>query len=119
MNETALLRSLLIRASDLGVRLFRNNVGKLQDRRGTWVAYGLHEGSPDLVGWTTIEVTPEMVGCRLAVFVGVEAKSADGRVRPAQRAFLDALARAGAVCGVVRSTDDLETLLAPWRWRQP
>ena len=32
------------------VLLWRNNTGKLQDRTGRWVQYGLGLGSPDLVG---------------------------------------------------------------------
>jgi hypothetical protein len=52
--------------------------------------------------------------------VGIEAKRPDGgRVSEDQRRFLTALDTAGAVQGVVRSVAELETVLAPWRGRQP
>ena len=112
LSESSILRVLLLAASDMGVRLFRNNVGRLQDRYGTWVAYGLHPGSPDLIGWQTVTITPEMVGQRVALFVGVEVKREDGeRVSEDQRRFLAALTQAGAVAGVARSVADLERIL--------
>lgn len=120
MSESKLVRACLAAAPVLGARLFRNNVGKLQDRRGTWVAYGLYPGSPDLVGWMPVVVTPDMVGRTVALFVGIEAKRPDGgRVSEDQRRFLTALEQSGAVQGVVRSVAELETVLAPWRGRQP
>lgn len=122
MSERALLRTLLIYASELGARLFRNQVGsyvlaqpdcKSCQRFGRRLSSGMGVGSPDLIGWRTVTVTPEMVGTRLAVFCGVEVKREDGTPSDAQRAFLGALAQAGAVSGVVRSLGDLEALLAP------
>lgn len=118
-DETTLVHQLLVRASQLGARLFRNNVGRLQDRRGTWVAYGLAPGSPDLVGWIPVTITPDMVGTRVAVFLGVEAKTPTGTLSDEQRAFLRALGASGAVSGVVRCEADLDMLLAQWRARMP
>ena len=44
------------------VRLFRNQVGQLPDpRTGRPVQFGLAKGSADIVGWKTVEVTPDMV----------------------------------------------------------
>lgn len=110
MTETALTRLLLLEASKIGVTLFRNNTGRLPDATGRWVQYGLAVGSPDLVGWQSVTITPEHVGMTLAVFTAVEVKTAEGRLRPEQRAFLAALQRAGARCGVVRSVEDLTTI---------
>ena len=111
MAESALVRALLLRGSALGARLFRNNVGALQDSRGGWVTYGLCKGSPDLVGWRSVTVTPDMVGTRLAVFVGVEAKTDRGWLSEEQRAFLGALEAAGGIAVVARSTEDLAEAL--------
>lgn len=119
-SESALLRHLLLAASALGARLFRNQIGRyrlacqtciLCQRDGRVVSSGLAVGSPDLVGWQTVTVTPEMVGQRIAVFVGIEAKTATGRLTEDQRAFQTALARAGARVGVARSVADLDAIL--------
>lgn len=113
MTESALTRLLLLEASKLGVTLFRNNTGRLPDATGRWVQYGLAVGSPDLVGWQSVTIGPEHLGRTLAVFVGVEVKQPNGQPSPAQRAFLAALQRAGARCGIARSLDDLSTIVNP------
>lgn len=59
------------------------------------------EGWPDLCGWETVEVTQDMVGRRLAVFVGEEFKTSGG-LRPEQARFRDVLLRMGGVYRVVR-----------------
>jgi len=72
------------------VRLFRNQVGQLPDpRTGRPVQFGLAKGSADLVGWKTIEVTPDMVGQRLAVFASIEVKTPTGKPTAYQKAWLD------------------------------
>lgn len=123
-SESALLRRLLVAASALGARLFRNQIGRYRlarpgcmecQRYGRIISSGLAVGSPDLVGWQTITIGPEHLGQRLAVFVGVEAKTADGRLSEPQRAFQGALARAGARVGVARSVADLNVILVPPR----
>ena len=51
------------------LRLFRNETGSLPNpRTGKWVDFGLAKGSSDLIGFKTIQVTPDMVGEKLAVF---------------------------------------------------
>ena len=121
ISESALLRTLLIASSEFGARLFRNHRGvhklaqkdcKSCQRFGITLSVGLHNGAPDLVGWQSVVITPEMVGTRVAVFVGVEAKRPDGGVvSEDQERFLKALTEAGAVAGVVRSIPQLEALL--------
>ena len=122
LTESALLRRLLLASSKLGARLFRNQIGRYRlarptcmecQRFGRIVSSGMAIGSPDLVGWLPVTITPEHVGTTLAVFVGVEAKTAEGKTSPQQRAFVAALERAGAVSGVVRSVEELEKLLHP------
>lgn len=63
-------------------------------------------GLPDLGGWRTVTVTPEMVGTRLAVYVGLEVKTPTGSVRAEQKNFLKLAKDAGAVAAVVRSVED-------------
>ena len=92
--------------------LFRNHCGALVDRRsGRLIQFGLHPGSPDLVGWKSVEITPEMVGSTIAVFCGVEIKTPTGRVREDQVHFLDRISSAGGISGVARSVDEAVSLL--------
>ena len=61
--------------SAAGGRLFRNHRGKIQDKRtDTWHEFGLAPGASDLIGWTPVVVTPEMVGQTVAVFTAIEVK---------------------------------------------
>lgn len=67
---------------------------------------GLPRGFADLFGFVEVEITEAMVGARVPVFVAVEVKTPRGRVRPEQRAFLQAVESAGGVAVVARSADD-------------
>ncbi|MBA3993403.1 MAG: hypothetical protein C0469_07735 [Cyanobacteria bacterium DS2.3.42] len=79
------------------------------------VAYGLGvannlPGSPDLVGWLPIVITPEMVGKKIAVFVGIECKDQKD-VEPEQEKWLLILQRAGALCGVACNEEDAHRIV--------
>lgn len=94
------------------VRLFRNNVGRLPDpRSGRLVTFGLAPGSADLIGWRTVEITPDMVGQRVAVFASIEVKSARGRLRPDQATWLAAVQGAGGIAGIARSPEEAAAIL--------
>ena len=93
------------------VRLWRNNTGALVDQQGRFVRFGLCKGSSDLIGLRSLEVTPEMVGQRLAQFVALEIKSAHGALRPQQRAFLRLVQQLGGLAAVCRSVEQAETVL--------
>lgn len=89
------------------VRIFRNHVGTVQDSKGRWHRFGLAVGSADLIGWHTVEITPEMVGQKVAVFLSVEVKSATGKTRPEQDAWANTVARKGGIAIVARSVEDV------------
>ena len=90
----------------------RNSIGAYKSPSGHYIKYGLfNPGGADLIGWKTITITPEMVGQKIAQFVGLEVKSATGRIRPEQENFLRVLKAAGGLCGIVRSTQDALGLL--------
>lgn len=106
------------------LRVFRNTVGEgwvgkvtahekdflvLQHPRH--VTFGLYPGSPDIVGWRSLLITPDMIGERIAQFTGLEVKTRHGRTADVQTRFLAALADAGACCGVVRSPDEALTIV--------
>ena len=73
---------------------------------------GLCTGSSDLIGWRSVEITQEMVGRRIGVFVALEVKSATGRTTVEQRRFIDAVRAAGGIADVVRSVDDAAAALS-------
>lgn len=83
-NTEAYVQSVVrLEGAGKGVRLWRNNVGTLMDKRGVPVRYGLANDSKrlndacksgDLIGWRSLIVTAEMVGTRLAQFVSRECK---------------------------------------------
>lgn len=108
MTETTLVRELLLHAGTLGARWFRNNVGTLRDARGGYVRYGLCVGSSDVVGFTPVVVTPEMVGRTLAVFTAFECKVGRNTTTVEQGAFLSVVKAAGGIAAVVRRLADAD-----------
>ena len=93
------------------VRLWRNNTGALVDQQGRFVRFGLCKGSSDLIGLRSLEVTPEMVGQRLAQFVALEVKTESGTVSTEQRAFLQLVQQLGGLGAVCRSIEEARTVL--------
>jgi hypothetical protein len=106
-------------------RLWRNNVGVLQDRNGRPVAYGLGSeggralpGTSDTIGLHSVTITPDMVGRQIAVFTAIEVKD-QGRLTPQQRAFLLNVHRMGGIAGCARSVDDARAILNRGPWLSP
>lgn len=96
------------------VRLWRNNVGAWPLPGGGWLRYGLCTGSADFVGLKTIEITPGMVGKRVAVFLAIESKAPGKDAEAHQETWLDEVREAGAIAGVARNAQEAEDLLARW-----
>jgi hypothetical protein len=94
------------------VRLWRNNTGALVDQQGRLVRFGLCRGSSDLIGLRSLEITPEMVGQRIAQFVALEIKTPHGAVSSEQRAFLQLVGQLGGVAAVCRSIEEAEQSLS-------
>jgi hypothetical protein len=107
-----------VRLRDMDVdreRLFRINagvgwVGRVLKRTDEALVLGaprpLHAGPTgwfDVCGWTSVTVTPEMVGTTLAVFTGEEFKrSASDKPSDDQRRLGECLERMGGIYRVVR-----------------
>jgi hypothetical protein len=127
----AILRQIMAACGKGATRLFRQNVGKgwvgksipirgrctIQAEPGDVLVKaarpliaGLCNGSSDLIGWHTVEITPDMVGQRIAVFVALEVKD-KGRLTPEQATFLRVVSEAGGIAAEVRSVDDAEAAL--------
>jgi hypothetical protein len=124
MAEIRIMRDIIAACSRGASRIFRANsgmgwTGKVVGRTARTITledprvFRAHEtGFPDTIGWRTVEITQDMVGSRIAQFVALEIKAADGRVRPEQRAFLAAAERAGCCVGIARSEQDAADLLS-------
>ena len=63
------------------------------------------KGWPDLTGWTSIVITPDMVGDTIAVFTAEEIKGGRDRLSPIQKKFKALLVRMGAIYRELRDDD--------------
>lgn len=117
MNEIDVMRLLQIKASELGHRLWRNNIGngwvgqQVRVSRSQMVMVhpgdvvlrsarvlhaGLAEGSSDLIGISSS-----------GQFLAVEVKTPKGRTTDGQESFIDTVKRLGGIGIVARSVEDL------------
>jgi hypothetical protein len=111
-EESSLSARCELVASRFRTRLFRNTVGRLQDRFGRWITYGLGVGSSDLIGYQVRIITPEMVGQKVAVFTAIEVKKPGRDTTHAdhlrrQQAWIDAVVVDGGIGRIVRSEEEL------------
>lgn len=108
--ETPLSQRIRLVASNFSAALFRNLVGKFQTVNGDYVNCGLGPGSSDLVGWTRVTITQDMVGKPAAIFTAVEVKVPGAHTDPdrlkKQTAFIDAVKRDGGRAGFASSEAD-------------
>ena len=90
------------------------------------MGFGMPNGKPvvgagDLIGWTTIKVTPEMVGHEIAVVTSIETKRTQGgRASPEQINWMKQIQRAGGIAGIANSVDAARNIFDAWfeRFRQ-
>lgn len=59
--------------------------------------YGMPDGFPDTCGWTSVEITPDMIGKKIAIFTAVEVKTGKQELTKEQRAFRDIIIRMGGI----------------------
>ena len=113
MSESIFLKRVWAYFSGKGVKLFRNNTGvayRVYEGKKIPIHYGLHTGSADLIGWTTVTVTPEMVGRKLAVFTSIETKSKNGVVSPDQINWDKRVREAGGYSYILFEGQDIENI---------
>lgn len=123
--ESTLQKNIMLAIGKLlpNVRIFRNNTGTgwvgKSVRKGSLVIIenprplqaGLCEGSSDLIGWTTVEVTPEMIGKKIAIFTALEIKTDSGRASKEQINFITRVREAGGIAGIARSEQEATQLI--------
>jgi hypothetical protein len=63
---------------------------------------GLCVGSSDLIGWTPVIITPEMVGHQVAIFTAIEVKTGVLQATKEQFNFVIAVNKSGGKAGIVR-----------------
>lgn len=73
-------------------------------------------GACDLPGWTEVVITPEMVGCKVAVFTSIETKrTKGGETSDDQSKWMAAVQRAGGIAGVANSPEAAVDIVASYR----
>ena len=123
MGETSVSQRVQLAAGAEGCTLLRNNNGAAFDKTGRLIRYGLGHVAPkqkmrssDLIGWTPVVITPEMVGKTVAVFTAVEVKT-EGWTQPteereiAQAKFLDLVRLSGGLSTFATSVKDVLRLI--------
>lgn len=124
MKELVVQNRILLALGRLpGSRVFRNAVGRgwvgtpsraLQERMRAEglrpIKFGLAPGTPDIIGWCPMTITPEMVGRTLPVFGGIEVKGPRGRLQANQETCRDLMLDHGCVWGVARTTAEARAI---------
>lgn len=101
MSEAAILKRVMLEASKLGLRVFRNQNGKYELKDGRWISSGLVVGASDLIGF--------QIGT--GFFVAIEVKRPGGRISPEQLNFLAQVNKAGGIGIICDDEKNLKNLL--------
>lgn len=106
-TEKDIERQIIMETCKIGCRLFKNNVGSAtiknpETGKEYRVNFGLCEGSSDLIGWTPVVITKEMVGRTFAVFTAIEVKKDvtkkyNKRRMETQQKFIDIVNKNGGI----------------------
>lgn len=111
MNESSILADIrLALGSRPDTRVWRQQSGNFLLADGRRIICGI-PGMSDLGGIRSVVIGPEHVGQTLAVYVGIECKSARGVTRKQQQSWLDMLQARGALAGIARSVADAITII--------
>ena len=103
VTTAELTEEILLEASECGHRLFRNNSGKFQDKRGQWITFGVgpkNGGGSDLIGW-----------CSDGKFAAIEIKVGYDKPTAAQLMWISWVNSGGGRAGVARSVQEALDIL--------
>jgi len=121
MSENAIQSEIMIELGKIrNLRVFRNHCGRgvtgkiLKGKApGEWIVkngrmttFGLAPGTPDIVGWETVTITPEMVGKEVALILFVEVKDLKGSLSEGQLNFATLARSMGCKVIVARSAEE-------------
>lgn len=108
------------------VTLFRNNVGAFTDTTGRTVRFGLGNDSikisenfksSDLIGFTLVVITPDMVGTAVPIFTAIEVKKEGWQFKfaekraVAQKNFIDFILAARGFAGFANSVEEFRKIV--------
>lgn len=113
VKERNLINEYLLNLPE-NVRMFRTNSGMAWAGKSTLKGefriiknarpfHGMPEGWPDITGWTTIEITPDMIGQKIAIFSVVEVKTGRLKLSDKQNKFKDLIQRMGGIFRELRT----------------
>lgn len=72
-------------------------------------------GTSDLIGWTPVLITQEMVGSTIGVFTAIETKKTKGgKTSEDQHNFIEQVHRAGGIAGVANSPEAAKKIIEDW-----
>jgi len=131
-QETNISHKTELAASKLGFAMHRNNTGvfyaikdhgfkrnqafvNLLNKFFRRVQAGLGKGTSDLIGWRTVEITPDMVGKRIAIFAALEIKTDKGRASPEQINFVKQVRAEGGIAEFVKGDEGVEDLVTKYQ----
>lgn len=104
-----------------GVRKLTDGSVHIQAARPIALGFSSTNGEPvkgtsDLNGWTPVVITPDMVGCRVAVYTAIETKKSNGgRTSADQANFIQQVQRAGGIAGVANSPEAAQAIVSGYR----
>jgi len=117
MKESDIQNQILIALSQNGTVAFRINAGSFwageiisnKDNmmllKNPRKIQGAPEGTSDIIGVTSVIVTPQMVGSRVGVFTAIEVKKPGENPKANQKNFLSRMRDMGAIAGVALSPE--------------
>ena len=119
MKESDLSRLIQLELSADGVRVWRFPVGSYELADGRRITVGI-AGMSDLLGFTPVTVTQDMVGQTLAVFTACEVKRpgayTDKKRLLSQEMFCAAVRRQGGLAGIANSVEEARVIIGQHDW---
>jgi len=125
-SESEIQQKIQIEAPHFNCILMRNNSGALLDAEGRLVRFGLgnvskqHQDnikSSDLIGFTKVIITPEMIGKTVAIFTAIEVKKEDWNINKkldkretAQMNFINWIKNNGGIAGFCNCVQQLKEI---------
>ena len=135
-EETNILKRIQLELSPHQVVLFKNTRGKfypisavkklmsaalslnlgkinavIKELRYNIVSAGLTpDGSSDLIGYTQVIITSEMVGKKVAIFTAIEVKTATGTAQKNQNRYISVVNSHGGRAGIARNAQEAKKI---------